>query len=73
MPGLASILAEQLAFYRAVAREYEFHDIDPASLDVDLTGLAELLVAIDAFRPRGDVLELACGTGVWTQHLMRRS
>jgi len=69
--GLASILAEQLAFYRAVAREYEFQNIDSASFDVDLTGLPELLAAIDAFRPRGDVVELACGTGVWTQHLTR--
>ena len=71
VPGSASILAEQIAFYRAVAREYEYHDIDPESLDLDLTGLDELLAAIDAFRATGDVLELACGTGVWTQHLTR--
>jgi trans-aconitate methyltransferase len=69
--GSPSILAEQLAFYRAVAREYEFQDVDLASADVDFTGLDELLSAIDAFHATGDVLELACGTGVWTQHLIR--
>ena len=43
--------------YRAVAGEYFDHTID-------VPGSAELLAAIDAFRPAGDVLELACGTGV---------
>jgi 2-polyprenyl-3-methyl-5-hydroxy-6-metoxy-1,4-benzoquinol methylase len=60
----SSILAEQLAYYRAVASEYEDHSIDVAGQD-------ELLAAIDGFRPTGDVLELACGAGIWTQHLAR--
>ncbi len=57
-------LAEQLAYYRAVAAEYEDHGID-------VPGQDELLAAIDAFRPTGDVLELACGPGTWTEHLIR--
>jgi SAM-dependent methyltransferase len=64
MSGMSSALAEQLAFYRAVANEYEDHAID-------VPGQAELLAAIDSFRPTGDVLELACGSGPWTVGLLR--
>lgn len=64
VPGSRSILAEQLADYRAVANEYETYNFDVAGLD-------ELLAAIAAFRPTGDVLELACGAGIWTQGLAR--
>lgn len=55
---------EQLAYYRAVANEYEDHEID-------VPGVDELLSAICSFQPRGHVLELACGTGVWTERLVR--
>ena len=56
-PRRAAVAAhEQLAYYRAVADEYEDHAIDAPGLD-------ELLSAIDSFRPTGDVLELACGPG----------
>ena len=33
----------------------------------------ELERALDAFAPRGDVLELAAGTGLWTRHLVRHA
>jgi SAM-dependent methyltransferase len=62
--GTSSALAEQLAYYRAVASEYGDHAIDVAGQD-------ELLSAIDAFHPTGDVLELACGPGLWTEGLLR--
>ena len=62
--GRRSAVAEQLAYYRAVAHEYEDHAID-------LPGQIELLSAIDAFRPAGHVLELACGPGIWTERLER--
>lgn len=62
--GPSSAVEEQLAYYRAVADEYEDHAIDAPGQD-------ELLSAIDSFRPRGDVLELACGSGIWTERLRR--
>lgn len=56
-------LADQLAYYGAIAGEYDEHTIN-------VEGQVELLTAIDGFRPFGDVLELACGTGRWTGHLL---
>lgn len=64
MTGRSSPADEQLAYYRAVADEYEDHAIDPPGQD-------QLLSAIDSFRPTGDVLELACGSGAWTDRLQR--
>ena len=36
-------------------------------------GGGELEAALDAFRPAGDVLELACGPGTWTAQLLRHA
>ncbi len=63
MTAESEALAEQLAYYRAVAAEYEHHSID-------VPGQDELLAAIDSFRPTGDMLELACGSGIWTERLL---
>jgi 2-polyprenyl-3-methyl-5-hydroxy-6-metoxy-1,4-benzoquinol methylase len=63
---LELLLAEQIAYYRALADEYEDHA-------VDLPGGEELLSPLDAFRPEGDVLEIACGPGVWTGRLLRHA
>lgn len=57
------LLAEQRAYYSALAPEYLDHLLD-------LPGGAELADALDAFRPEGSVLELACGPGVWTRQLL---
>lgn len=64
MTAPSRILGEQVDYYRASAHEYEDHAID-------VPGQNELLAAIEAFRPTGDVLELACGPGVWTERLVR--
>jgi len=60
---LDQLLRQQVAYYRAVAQEYEDHALP-------LPGGDELRAAVDAFRPTGDVLELACGTGQWTEQLL---
>jgi demethylmenaquinone methyltransferase/2-methoxy-6-polyprenyl-1,4-benzoquinol methylase len=64
MSGWSSTSDEQLAYYRALADEYEDHAIHAPGQD-------ELLSAINSYRPSGDVLELACGPGVWTERLQR--
>lgn len=61
---LARLLADQVAYYRALAPDY----LDGA---LDLPGGTELEAALDAFAPAGDVLELACGPGTWTPRLLR--
>lgn len=63
MSAAPDVLFEQLGYYRASANEYEDHAID-------VPGQHELLAAIEAFRPTGDVLELACGPGTWTERLI---
>lgn len=61
---LDRLLGEQLAYYRALAGDY-------LNQDLGLPGGDELAEALDAFRPTGSVLELACGPGVWTSKLLR--
>jgi SAM-dependent methyltransferase len=61
---LDHLLGEQLAYYRALAAGY----LDQG---LDLPGGDELTEALDAFQPKGSVLELACGPGVWTGKLLR--
>jgi SAM-dependent methyltransferase len=66
-PADEQLLAEQVAYYRAVAREYHEHALAGAR------GGGELEAALDAFAPTGDVLELACGPGTWTPLLLRHA
>jgi SAM-dependent methyltransferase len=65
-PSVDELVAEQRAYYEAVAVEYERHALA-------VPGGEELEAALDEFRPTGDVLELACGTGIWTAQLTRHA
>jgi SAM-dependent methyltransferase len=61
-----ALLAEQMAYYRAGAAEYDRQY-------ADYEGLRELLTVVDELPIAGDVLELACGTGRWTARLAARA
>jgi demethylmenaquinone methyltransferase/2-methoxy-6-polyprenyl-1,4-benzoquinol methylase len=63
MDDTDALLADQVAYYRAVAAEY--HLDEPAA--------RAFAAALDEFRPAGEVLELACGPGTWTQQLLRHA
>lgn len=60
------LLAEQIAYYRARAGEYD-------RVYAEREDLRGLLAAADDLPIVGDVLELACGTGQWTQALAGRA
>jgi demethylmenaquinone methyltransferase/2-methoxy-6-polyprenyl-1,4-benzoquinol methylase len=61
--GLVPLLSEQVAYYRAVAAEYEDHALPFPG--------GEVRQMLAEFRPIGSVLELACGPGTWTPQLLR--
>ncbi len=61
-----ALLAEQIAYYRARAPEYD-------RVYAEREDLRELLTLADALPVAGDVLELACGTGQWTGALEARA
>lgn len=63
---LSAVLDEQQAYYRVLAAEYDKHVID-------VPGGDELLAALDALWPTGEVLELACGPGTWTAKLLEHA
>lgn len=62
---LQALLSEQVSYYRVRAPEYD-SEAAPEYAAVRRQILEEL-------RPSGDVLELACGTGQWTEELVRHA
>ncbi len=62
-----SILHEQIAYYRARAQEYDESIRETAELQGVFARARELL---QQRGPCEQVLELACGTGTWTQVLL---
>ncbi|HET7572735.1 MAG TPA: class I SAM-dependent methyltransferase [Gaiellaceae bacterium] len=73
-----SRLEEQKRYYAERAPEYDdwWHRRGRYALEPDALGrwradVAEAEQALDGFAPRGTVLELAAGTGIWTRRLVR--
>jgi len=71
------LLAEQVAYYQARAGEYDEWWLRRGryALPPDLErrwfeDVVEAEAALREFAPTGRVLELACGTGLWTQQLV---
>jgi SAM-dependent methyltransferase len=74
------LLAEQRHYYRERASEYDDwwfrrggYVLDEETAARWFADVRELEAALEAFGPRGDVLELAAGTGIWTRQLLRHA
>jgi demethylmenaquinone methyltransferase/2-methoxy-6-polyprenyl-1,4-benzoquinol methylase len=74
---VGSALKEQIAYYRARASEYDQWFLRTGRYDRgeqhrrDWFGeVATAEEALAQSRPQGSILELACGTGLWTQRLL---
>jgi len=72
------LVDEQKAYYDARAGEYDEwwfrtgrYALDPEARRRWMADVAETEAALREFGPAGEVLELACGTGLWTHHLAR--
>jgi SAM-dependent methyltransferase len=66
--GLEETLAGQLTYYRRRAPEYD--ETSLGDTEASSRRFAEITDRVD---PTGDLLEIACGTGLWTKHLIRRA
>jgi trans-aconitate methyltransferase len=65
LAGMATMpWQEQIAYYRARAAEYDLTSYR------DVHGADRRIAALVAhLQPSGELLEIACGTGMWTRHL----
>ena len=65
------LIEGQIRYYSRRAAEYDETSMPPG--DPLASYGQELSAALDRFRPRGRVLELACGTGTWTRLLAQHA
>jgi 2-polyprenyl-3-methyl-5-hydroxy-6-metoxy-1,4-benzoquinol methylase len=77
---MSRLVDDQIAYYRARAGEYDDWFLRRGRYDhgavrnTEWTSETEQLrTVLDTFAPAGRVLELACGTGLFTQHLLRHA
>jgi SAM-dependent methyltransferase len=75
---VSDLLGEQKRYYAERAGEYDDwwyrrgrYELDPEPLARWQADVAEAEAGLEAFAPRGAVLELAAGTGIWTRKLVR--
>jgi demethylmenaquinone methyltransferase/2-methoxy-6-polyprenyl-1,4-benzoquinol methylase len=75
---VSDLLGEQKRYYAERAREYDDwwyrrgrYELEPDALAGWQADVAEADEALEEFAPRGRVLELAAGTGIWTRKLVR--
>jgi 2-polyprenyl-3-methyl-5-hydroxy-6-metoxy-1,4-benzoquinol methylase len=76
MASNEELLRGQIEYYRARASEYDEwflrqgrYDRGPEANARWFEEVAAVRAALGRFHPAGDVLELACGTGLWTEQL----
>ena len=72
------ILQQQIAYYRARAGEYDewFYRLNRYDRGAEINQgwfdeAAVVMQALESLGPVEDALELACGTGIWTQELLK--
>src|SRR5216683_5333169 len=67
MSDVDDALAAQIAYYRRRAGQY---DDDLYADEATVVGTYEKI--LDRLAPSGDLLEIGCGTGLWTRLLLPR-
>lgn len=73
-----TLIDEQILYYKARANEYDEWFFRQGRYDHGIklntqwfAEVKEVRQAIDIFNPTGHILEIACGTGLWTEQLVQ--